>query len=298
MKKGIISFIGVLVLLFSLTGCVKFNAVMEIKEDKSMDFQIIYGINKSILEMSDEQTDILDEEQKQKMIDQGFTVKDYDDGTSKGFELIKHISNIDDYSSDQDVSYSISGIFEENKDAKMFKVEKAPNKNTYTASFEFDSSDSTLSDDEEIELNDDEEFEVDNNDEFEFDYEDDGTVTDDETNIDGDLGDLSNMTEAMASMDLRFVVKLPYAAISSNATEKSDDGRELTWKLDTENTENIEFKFELNNSKSSNSSSVENLFSNLDTSMIIAIISLVVGITSLIIVLVVVSKKKKNTNIN
>ena len=41
-----------LVLLFTvtflLTGCIKFNANMDIKKDKSMDFSIIYALDTSV----------------------------------------------------------------------------------------------------------------------------------------------------------------------------------------------------------------------------------------------------------
>ena len=38
-----------LVATLTLTGCVKFNANMEIKKDKSMDFSIIYAIDTSAM---------------------------------------------------------------------------------------------------------------------------------------------------------------------------------------------------------------------------------------------------------
>lgn len=280
-KRKILSFIGMIVLLVSLTGCIKFNATMDIKEDKSMDFSIIYAMNKKFLEMSDEPQELMKEEDKQKLIDEGYTITDYEDDTNKGFTIVKHINNIDDYSSEVDTTYSISGLFEESKDTKMFKVIKGTDKNTYIADFKFDSSDSTLAGDDATDT--------------QTETQPDGDVND-TTNVEGDLGDLSKMGDAMASsMDLKFMVKLPYAAISNNATGTSEDLKELTWTLNTENTENIQFQFELNNTNTTsptNSQSASNSkTSGIDLSMIIAIISLVVGIASLVIVLIVVKGK-------
>lgn len=293
MKKKILCIIGIFVLLFSLTGCIKFNATMDIKEDKSMDFSIIYAMNKQVLEMSEEQQELLEEKDKDELEQKGFTVEDYEDTDNKGFKLTKKISNIDDYSSETDVEYSISGIFEEASNEKIFKVVKGTDKNRYIANFKFDSNDNTLNDDESSDTS------VENDTNLNL----DNSTSEVETEV--DMGDLSNMTEAMTStLDLKFVVKLPYNPLSDNATEKSEDGRELTWKLNANQVDNIKFEFELknNNSNSNNNSNntntKTNLFGNIDTSMIIGILSLVIGIISLIIVLVVVGQKKKNVNSN
>lgn len=280
MKKKILGIIGVMVLLFSLTGCMKFNATMEIKEDKSMDYSIIYAMNKKILEMNEEQQDLLDEKEKQDIINKGFNIEDYEDNDNKGFKLTKKIANLDEYSSESDVEYNLSGIFEENANDKIFKVIKGTDKNKYIANFKFDSNDNNLNEE---------------NDEIDTDISLDDSTTELET--EGDISDLSEFEDAMTSqLDLKFVVKLPYKPISDNATEKSEDGRELTWKLDMNQVDNIKFEFELNNSvnNQNNINNKTNIFSNIDTSMLIAIVSLVIGFSSLIIVIIFVSKKNKS----
>ena len=45
MKKRVFSVIGLLIMALSLSGCVKFDATMDIKKDKSMDFSIIYAVD-------------------------------------------------------------------------------------------------------------------------------------------------------------------------------------------------------------------------------------------------------------
>ena len=60
--------------------------------------------------------------------------------------------------------------------------------------------------------------------------------------------DLSALT---GNMDLSFKVNLPNAAISSNATNKENDNKDLTWKLNANGSQTIEFAFELDaNAKS------------------------------------------------
>jgi len=245
MKKKLFSLFTLLVMIFSLTGCIKYNATMEIKSDKSMDFTIIYGFSKSLLEMSN-QTDgeenqeaggnvetsgeVMKEEDIQKLRDAGFEVNEYSDDTYKGYTITKKIANIDEYSSETDVEYSLSGVFDEKSDAKIFKVEKGTTKNTYTANFKFDANeaDTGLENDPNAQA--------------------DASENSDAAPADENNTDLSQLGETLAStMDLKYVVKLPSPALSSNATSKNEDGTELTWKLTTEAMDNISFKFELEN---------------------------------------------------
>lgn len=109
MKKRIFKFFLLLVILFSVTGCIKYNTLMEIKEDKSMNFSIIYAISKSIFEMGEEASDkLLTSDQKQELIKQGFKVEDYLDDNFQGFQISKKIDNIDNVSIESDVIYSLS----------------------------------------------------------------------------------------------------------------------------------------------------------------------------------------------
>ena len=47
MIKKVCNFMLLFSLLFIMTGCVKFNANMDIKKDKSMKFEIIYALDAS-----------------------------------------------------------------------------------------------------------------------------------------------------------------------------------------------------------------------------------------------------------
>ena len=224
MKKNIKLAALLTLLVISLTGCVKFNSTMEIKKDKSMDYKIIYAFDKSLF--GDQE--ILTSDDKKELENKGFTVSNYVDGNMKGFKVSKNIKNIDDVSSTNDATYDLSGLLDSNKsESKVFKVKKGFLKNTYTASFKFDSSDSDLNNSTSNDTTIDNDF----------------TTDDNNTTTDSDF-DFSNIN---TNMDLSFNVKLPYKAISSNATTKKNDDKELSWNLSSTGEDKIEFSFALYN---------------------------------------------------
>lgn len=219
MKK--IKYLLLVSVLTLLTGCVKFNATMDIKKDKSMDFSIIYAFDTSLFGSQD----LLEESDKKELKSQGFIVEDYSQNNMKGFTIKKNISNIDDVSSTSDTNYDMSGLLNNSTDNNyFFKVKKGILKNTYIAKFKFDAKESDLNTDESNDTS--------------------SGVTDDSDSINMDDLDLSSMT---SNLDLSFNVKLPYSSISSNATTKNNDGKELTWNLSSNQEEMIEFEFELYN---------------------------------------------------
>lgn len=224
MKKNIKLTALLTLLVISLTGCVKFNSTMEIKKDKSMDYKIIYAFDKSLFGNQE----ILTSDDKKELENKGFTVSNYIDGNMKGFKVSKNIKNIDDVSSTNEATYDLSGLLDSNKsESKVFKVKKGFLKNTYTASFKFDSSDSDLNNSTSNDTTIDNDFTTDDND----------------TTTDSDF-DFSNIN---TNMDLSFNVKLPYKAISSNATTKKNDDKELSWNLSSTGEDKIEFSFALYN---------------------------------------------------
>lgn len=265
--------------IFTLTGCVKFNANMEIKKDKSMDFSIIYAIDTSVMgkEAQGESSETFTNEQKEELKKQGFTVEDYTEGKMKGIKITKHIKNIDEVSTEKDTEYSLSGMLDgkEHKDEYMFKVEKGFLKNTYTAKYKFDMNESSMAMDDE-ETN----FDFENPDETPYPDEENTTSdvdTTTETNDDLDLSGLSDPS-AYANMDLSFNLKLPYANKSNNASSKTNE-KELKWNLMTLGDKNIEFSFCLY---------------NINPIIIYIIIALIV-IMIVTIVLLIIKKNKKKT---
>lgn len=271
--KKLCKFFIVMFSVIVMTGCVKFNASMDIKKDKSMDFTIIYAFDTTYF--GDEE--LLDDSDKEELEDNGFSVSDYVDGSMKGFTISKNIKNIDDVSSIEDTEYSLSGIIDSQDENKyLFKVKKGLFKNTYVANLNFDSSDSSLNDSSDVE-------------DYDYSIEDDDTLNDEsEYDIEGydtfadetayDIEDQYDFSGMMDSMDLSFNVTLSYASISNNATTVSDDGKTLKWELTTNDISSMEFEFELYN--------MTNIY-------------ICIGLTILIIIIIVMiarSNGKKSVN--
>lgn len=255
MKKNIKLTTLLILLVISLTGCVKFNSTMEIKKDKSMDYTVIYAFDKSLF--GDQE--ILTSDDKKELENKGFTVSNYVDGNMKGFKVSKNIKNIDDVSSTNDATYDLSGLLDSSKsESKVFKFKKGFLKNTYTASFKFDSSDSDLNDSTSDDTTVDDDFTLNND------------TTTDSTDSDFDFSNVNT------DMDLSFNVKLPYKAISSNATTKNNDDKDLSWNLSSTGEDKIEFSFALYN--------MTNIY-------------ICAGVIILLIIIVIVSSlNKKNNN--
>ena len=268
-----ISYLLVLsMLLFVLTGCVKFNANMDIKKDKSMDFSIIYAMNTSFLEGDS----LLDENEQKELEKQGFTLTEYSEDNMKGFKLERNIKNIDAVSSTEDTEYSLSGLLDEKKDenVKIFKVKKGLLKNTYIATLSFDASDSENEESSDL---------IEDTEDNDFDWssltEDDSSDWLDDTEDDSSDLDFSGLNDMMSNMDLSFNVSLPYPAKSNNATSTNNDNKELKWNLSSEGTDKIEFEFELYN--------MSTIY------MCIGVVAVLV-----IVVVVVISSKNKKGNTN
>lgn len=226
--KGLLVMLLVMVLA---TGCVKFNANMDIKKDKSMDFTIIYAIDKTIFGEDGK----LKEEDMKEAEKQGFTVSKYSDGNMEGFKLVKKVKNIDEISSEKDEEFDLSGLTTEGKNnGYIFRVVKGEDKNTYYAKFKFNANDSGLN----TEVGEDDEEAPNLGDENDLFTTSNGS---------GDM-DFSGL---MKNLDLSFTVTLPNGAISNNATTSEDGNKKLTWKLAGDKKENIEFVFELSNKVSS-----------------------------------------------
>lgn len=148
-KKNYVKLILIVLLLFISTGCVKYNATMNIKKDKSMNFNMIYALDTSLF--GNEQS-ILEDKDIKKLKEEGYSVKKYEKGKMKGFEISIDVPNIDKVSSADAKKYDLSGILKNSKkNTKIFKLKKGWFSNTYIANFKFDSSESNVS--EEIEEN-------------------------------------------------------------------------------------------------------------------------------------------------
>lgn len=250
----------VLVLLMTmtcLTGCVEYKATMDIKNDKSMNFSVDYAVDKTVF--GDEE--VMDSNDKKKLENDGFTVEAYEHDNMRGYRITKKIKNIDSYSSDEEIKYNLSGILnEETKNDKIFKVKKGLFQNTYYATFEFDASDSGLSDNEGEEP-------------VSPDENDDDAIDEDS------LNDLTN--SLMSNLDLSFNLKLPNKAISHNAGTVNNDGKELKWDLSTNSVDAINFSFSIYNT----------------TNIVICLIVAIVLIASIVVLIIKKKTTKEEKNI-
>ena len=243
MKRSvkILKVLLVVIMAFTLSGCVKFNQTMEIKKDGTMNYNLIYAANKSLLQGQD---NIFEEDDIKQLQEKGFTVTDYEDDKMKGVTISRNGILVDSISSDdKNAVYELTSVVSDDKkdNSKLFYVKKGFLKNTYVANFKFDSS--SASDRSNINMRnedgkEDDFTKDDMTSEDIFDTTDDGS---DSTDNDSDMSAL--MDQYMKNMDLKFIVKLPYAAISNNATTKSSDNKELTWDL-TKITKDDSIKFE------------------------------------------------------
>ena len=243
MKRSvkILKVLLVVIMAFTLSGCVKFNQTMEIKKDGTMNYNLIYAANKSLLQGQD---NIFEEDDIKQLQEKGFTVTDYEDDKMKGVTISRNGILVDSISSDdKNAVYELTSVVSDDKkdNSKLFYVKKGFLKNTYVANFKFDSS--YASDRSNINMRNEDGTEDDftkddMTSEDIFDTTDDGS---DSTDNDSDMSAL--MDQYMKNMDLKFIVKLPYAAISNNATTKSSDNKELTWDL-TKITKDDSIKFE------------------------------------------------------
>ncbi len=216
--KSSIKFIIIICCLFLLTGCVKYNAKMNINKNKSMNFSIVYAVDKSIF--GDVQ--LLTKNEKKKIKEKGFTIEEYKNKNMTGYKLKIDVHNIDKISTKNNNSYNLTNITKISND-KIFRVKKGIIKNKYKANFKFDSSKNNL------------------------------TKKNNSKEINGDKKDIQNLediediTSNIEKLDLSFKVSLPYSAISNNATQSSDKDKELVWSLTSDDVSNIEFEFSLYN---------------------------------------------------
>lgn len=232
--------------MLCLSGCVKMNAGMTINKDKSMDFEMLMSVNKEYMSDSDfNKNMLLDDENIDKMKENGFTIHDYNQNDMVGYKIAKKFENIDEISSTDEVEFNFDDIYDESDNMIMFKVKKGILRDTYTANFtninasSFDGSSSGNNFGNNGSSFDDENW---NMDELKLSSNNKYGVSPLATNGNNDF-DFSDMAGMMASMEATFTVKLPYGAINTNATSLNNDGKDLSWNMMNSDLKNISFEF-------------------------------------------------------
>ncbi len=127
-----------LLMAFFLTGCVNVETNMDITLNKKMYFTIKMTLDKSLLEGDDIYKDeLLDNKQKEKLINDGFEIQKYETDEYIGNIISKEFDNIDYLSSPDDINYDLASVIENPlSTAYIFKVEKHFLKNKYYAKYD------------------------------------------------------------------------------------------------------------------------------------------------------------------
>lgn len=214
--KKIRSLLLVLIMVFSLTGCVKYNINMNVNKDKSVDFEMIYALQSSMTNSlesisEDDEYDLAEEESSNEvdideykyLEDQGFKIEAFEEDASAGVKISKKFKNIDDISSTEKKEIDINKMFTKEENTKnefIFFIKKG---NKYIADLIFD-----------------------------FSSEDDDT----------------DYSSYQSYFDMKYTVTLPKKTISNNADEVSEDGKTLTWNLKYGSKNEVKYEFTFDNS--------------------------------------------------
>lgn len=254
--KNLKKVIGVLLILTTMTGCVKYKNTMTINNDKSMIFEGSYLISDKLLETSDSTT-FFSEENKKALEERGVKVSEKKENNYTGIAVSKKYDNIDKISNENGKEVTISDYFKEDfDDSVLFKVEKGFLKNKYTANFKYDSnvgpgdsgdtstSQALTENDKKLAVTDDLTTTTPSTGE---EATTPTTPTTPDTTEPGDSGFDSDIMGLAGEMEFNYVVNLPEKALTNNATNVSNDGKTLTWSLMQSQISNIEFSFELKN---------------------------------------------------
>lgn len=203
-------------IIFLTTGCAKVEVDMTINKNKSMELTIIEAIEQSLIQEPDES--IISTQDLKDIKQNGYKIEKYKDDNMVGHKFIKSIKNIDEISTKNKITGDLSIITNEKTTQKLFTIKKGIFKNKYIANIK-------SSDIQTIK---------------------EQTNTNDQPTT-GLTEDQTNNYNNTANINLNFTVKLPYKALKNNATEKTENGKNLTWNLNTLEKQNIEFEFELYN---------------------------------------------------
>ena len=272
----------VFLLVIGLTGCMKYNLDMGVKDDKSVTLEFVYAIDPSVAEEFEDET-VEDEENDEEvdytyLLELGYEVEPFEQTTNgttiSGVKISKTFENIDDITSDSPVKFNFAywyadeedklGMegaeieFPDLKDLKFFYNEG----NNYVANFVID----FVMDDQVREI-------------------------------------YSQYDESIT--DLYYKITLPSKALTNNATTVSDDGKELTWNLTFSKVNEVNFSFAFDEKETVDENEVANNDQKNDENkesdnnlLIIFGIGGVVAVVAVVVVIVLSNKKKSNGNSN
>lgn len=214
-----------------LSGCVKSNTTMVINKDKSMSLSSKILISDKI---NDDKNKLIIKDEKDKLQKKGINIENVEssDGYS-GFSVTKKYDDIDKISSEEYKEINISNFLSDDfDDSVLFQVKKGMFKNVYTANYKFEVDEDSFNNID------------DNTNGDETVIEDPNIIVDDTNTATNSSTDLIKLT---SEMEFKYIVKLPYKALESNSTIKSDNDKTLEWNLNSNSTIMINYSFELYN---------------------------------------------------
>lgn len=214
-----------------LSGCVKSNTIMVINKDKSMSLSSKILISDKI---NDDKNKLIIKDEKDKLQKKGINIENVEssDGYS-GFSVTKKYDDIDKISSEEYKEINISNFLSDDfDDSVLFQVKKGMFKNVYTANYKFEVDEDSFNNID------------DNTNGDETVIEDPNIIVDDTNTATNSSTDLIKLT---SEMEFKYIVKLPYKALESNSTIKSDNDKTLEWNLNSNSTIMINYSFELYN---------------------------------------------------
>lgn len=241
-----------------LSGCVKSNTTMVINKDKSMSLSSKILISDKI---NDDKNKLIIKDEKDKLQKKGINIENVEssDGYS-GFSVTKKYDDIDKISSEEYKEINISNFLSDDfDDSVLFQVKKGMFKNVYTANYKFEVDEDSFNNID------------DNTNGDETVIEDPNIIVDDTNTATNSSTDLIKLT---SEMEFKYIVKLPYKALESNSTIKSDNDKTLEWNLNSNSTIMINYSFELYN--------MNNIY---------MAVGICIGVIILLIILIIIKNK-------
>lgn len=262
--------ITILFCLLLMSGCVKNTNTMTINKDKSMTYETEILLSDSLTKKIEDYVNV--DELKERSFE--VNTSKYEGYT--GINISKSYKNIDDLSTDTSNEKVMSNFLDKEFDEKeMFKRDSSFFKDTYVAKIKFKIDKSQYQAEVNTKI---EEPKTETKPTTGVETNNVETKPNTTVNDEDDMSVLNDNSKLYSEMEFLFKVNLPYKYVSSNATEESEDGKTLTWKLNDSGDTAISFTFYI---------------LNWTHIYIVGGISLVV-LAALIITIIILIKRKNN----
>jgi hypothetical protein len=273
MKKKL-AVLLVLMMVFVFSGCMRTSIDLDIHEDGTADFSMLYAMMTDMDSMMDD-LDLGDDvdlgDDSDWSSDDDFDWSDEDFSEDLGEDLSEDVAE-----EEQSLELSPEEIAELEADGFTYEVYEQDGYKGYIIKGENKPLEEIFSETGATGI-DENEFVITKNGSS---YVIEWTVFDEEE--DSEVGEIAEYFEPYGGY-MQFVLTLPEPAGENNATEVSEDGKTLTWNLLTLNGENVHVEFELPQASSGGGSG--------------AIIAIIVAVLAVIVVAVLISRKKKAATI-